>query len=318
LARILGRWRAIGKAEELSKLRQRWKYKPRHIRAALLHFRVMKGTFLTKLRVQWDHLKSVAEIRRHFENPWLIVLFRLGVIKSPYFLHRVRKESRSYAMLARPTTTSCADLFVLREVLVEEAYKAALALLTVKNIRLVDIGANFGSFTIWAHGAAGVREAFCFEPEPDSFRLLNFNLSLNDCSAAKTLACAVGGESRMIKISLKKSSPGGTTIYDGDTSPEAKTVPVIAFEKWLGEVEGDFDLLKMDCEGAEWEIIRRTDPRQFARFQVVVAEVHEDPEHKQAVPEFKQSMENLGFRTVRWDNKAQGLYVGTRNAAAAA
>jgi hypothetical protein len=47
----------------------------------------------------------------------------------------------------------------------------------------------------------------------------------------------------------------------------------------------------------------------------VVAEVHEDPEHKQSIPEFKQSMENLGFRTVRWDNKDHGLYVGTRQTA---
>jgi hypothetical protein len=92
---------------------------------------------------------------------------------------------------------------------------------------------------------------------------------------------------------------------------------VIAFEKWLREIEGGFDLLKMDCEGAEWEIIRDTDPQQFARFQVAVVEVHNDPEHKQSVPEFKQSMENLGFRTVRWDNKSHGLYVGTRNAATA-
>jgi FkbM family methyltransferase len=263
-----------------------------------------------------EHLKVAGKIRRHFENPWLIILLRLGLIKSPYFLYRMHKENRSYAMLARPTTTPAGDIFVLREVLVEEAYKDALALLTGKNIRLVDIGANLGSFTIWTHRVLGVREAFCFEPDPDSFRLLNCNLSLNDCPAAKTLECAVGGAARTIKIVPNKNCPAGTSIYGGTTSPEAKTVPVIAFEKWLREVQGGFDLLKMDCEGAEWEIIRQTDPQQFARFQVAVVEVHSDPENKQSVPEFKQSMENLGFRTVRWDNKALGLYVGTRNGAA--
>jgi FkbM family methyltransferase len=272
----------------------------------------MKSNFFTRLGVQFDHLKSVAEIRRHFENPWLIVLLRLGLIRTPYFLYRIHQANRHYAMMARPTTTSCADLFVLREVLIEEAYRDALALLQVSNIRLVDVGANLGSFTIWAHRAVGVREAFCFEPEPDSFRLLNFNLALNDCSVAKPFECAVGGHARLIQIQLKKSSPGGTTIYSTDTSSEAKTVPVIAFEKWLGEIEGGFDLLKMDCEGAEWEIIRETDPKQLARFRVVVAEVHEDPARKQAVSEFKQAMENLGFRTARWDNKTQGLYVGIR------
>ena len=118
-----------------------------------------------------------------------------------------------------------------------------------------------------------------------------------------------------MKILLKKTSPGGTNIYaDTTASPDAKPVPVIAFEDWLSGVEGDFDLLKMDCEGAEWEILGRTDPRQFTRFRVFVAEVHGDPENKQPVAEFQRLAESLGFRTVRWDNKAQGLYVGTREA----
>jgi len=218
---------------------------------------------------------------------------------------------------ARPAAHPLGDLGVLREVFLKEAYKDALALLTAKNIRLVDIGANIGSFTIWTHRVLGVREAFCFEPEPDNFQLLNFNLYLNDCLMAKTIQCAVGGESRMTRILLDKINPGGSSIYGENPSPEAKTVPVIAFEKWLREIEGEFDLLKMDCEGAEWEIVRQTDPQQFARFKVVVAEVHGDPQKRQSVSEFKQSMENLGFRTVRWDNKILGLYVGTRKASTA-
>lgn len=269
---------------------------------------------MTRLRVPLDRVKPVFQIRRHFKNPWLIILLRLGVIKLPYFLYQIRKENRSYAMLARPTTTSMADLFVLREVLVEEAYKDVLPLLTRKNIRLLDIGANLGSFTIWMHRVLGVREAFCFEPEPDSFRLLNFNLSLNDCTTAKTVGCAVGGESRMTRMSLKKGSPGGTTLYaDYSARPEAKPVPVVALEEWLSGVEGDFDLLKMDCECSEWEIVDKTAPRQFARFPILLAEVHSDPVSNRPVGEFKRLMENLGYRTVRWDNRTQGLYVGIRD-----
>ncbi len=216
-------------------------------------------------------------------------------------------------MLARPTSSSAVDIFILREVLVEETYKDALALLRTKDIRLVDIGANIGSFTIWANSILGVRQAFCFEPEPDSFRLLAFNLSLGGCSAAKAFQCAVGGAARTIKIQVDKSSPAGAGIYDGGESASGQSVAVISFEKWLREIEGSFDLLKMDCEGAEWEIIRQTDPQLFARFQVVVVEVHPDPEHKQAIAEFKPAMEKLGFRTVRWDNKSHGLYLGSRD-----
>jgi len=268
---------------------------------------------MSKPGVQWDHVKSVFQIRRHFKNPWLIVLLRLGIIKLPYFLHQIHKGPHSYAMLARPTTTSCADLFILRDVLVDEAYRDVLPLLPGKNLRLLDIGANLGSFTLWLHRQAGVREAFCFEPEIDSFRLLNFNLALNECLTAKTIQCAIGGETRAARLALKQSSPGGTNLYtDYSTSADARPVSVVALEEWLRGIEGGFDLLKMDCECSEWEIIDKTDPRQFARFQVLLAEVHSDPVSNRPPSEFKRLVENLGYHTVRWDNKQHGLYIGVR------
>ncbi len=260
------------------------------------------------------HVKSIFQIRRHFKHSWLLVLLRLGVIKLPYFLHHITYGDKKYRMLARPTTTSKADIFVLREVLVDEAYGDVLPLLNKENIRLIDVGANLGSFTIWINHTVGVEEAYCFEPEPDSFRLLRFNLSLNNCHNAQAIECAVGGTARTVNISLKESSPGGTSIYaDNPAALQSRAVPVVAFQDWLREVKGNFDLLKVDCEGAEWEILAKTDPRHFARFRVFVAEVHGDPENKQAVADFKGLAEKLGFHTVRWDNKAQGLYVGVRD-----
>jgi FkbM family methyltransferase len=269
--------------------------------------------FMIKLQNLPAHLLSVFQLRRHFQNPWLIVLLRLGIIKLPYFPHRIRKGPHRYLMLARPTTTSCADLFVLRDVLVDEAYQDVLPLLPGKNLRLLDIGANLGSFTLWLHRQAGVREAFCFEPEIDSFRLLNFNLALNECTSAKTIQCAIGGETRTARLALKESSPGGTSLY-GDYSArvDARSVSVVALEEWLRGIEGDFDLLKMDCEGSEWEIVEKTDPRQFARFPVLLAEAHGDPVRNRPVAEFKRLVEKLGYRTIRWDDKYHGLYIGVR------
>ena len=162
-------------------------------------------------------------------------------------------------MLARPKAASMADFFVLREVLVEETYRDALPLLPQRGLRVVDIGANLGSFTIWLSKSAKVDEAFCFEPEPDSFRLLRFNLANNGCGFAQTLEKAVGGQSRRARIVLKEDSPGEPT----STAPRRRRVggqcdQVVALGEWLKQTPGSFDLLKMDCEGSEWEIVRRT------------------------------------------------------------
>jgi FkbM family methyltransferase len=266
---------------------------------------------MNALSVKLLQLKAFGSILRHFENPLIILLLRLGLIKLPYFHYRIRNQF-SVSMLARPTTTSMADLFVLREVFVEEAYQDILSVLAAKNVRIVDVGSNIGSFTIWLNQRVGVREAFCFEPEPDSFRLLSFNLGKNGCRFAQAFPYAVGAEKRTIQISLKQDSPGGTSIYGNNSSSTGAAIDVIRFEEWLRGTTGDFDLLKLDCEGAEWEILQRTDPKQLTRFRVFVAEVHADPENKRSVHEFKMLMENLGFTTRRWDDKAFGLYVGVR------
>ncbi len=267
------------------------------------------------------HLRSFWRLRQNFENPLLITLLRLGVVELRYFPYAITKGRNAYVMLGRPTTTSRADLFVLREVLVEETYRDVLPLLPQRGLRVVDIGANLGSFTIWLSHTAKVEEAFCFEPEPDSFRLLQLNLANNGCGFAHALDRAIGGQSRAAQIVLKEDSPGGTNIYRAAQSsgtPQGKAIQVVAFSEWLSQTPGAFDLLKMDCEGSEWEIVRKTSGSEFARFGAIVAEVHGDPEGLHAVEEFAGLMESRGFRTVRWDRKPQGLYVGARANQAAA
>jgi FkbM family methyltransferase len=261
----------------------------------------------------FNALRIFRQLHRHFENPYVITLLRLGLMKLKYFPYTIHKGRSTYLMLARPATTALADLFVLREVLVEETYRDVLPILPQKGLRVVDIGANLGSFTIWLNQAAKVDEAFCFEPEPDSFRLLRFNLSRNNCAFAHALESAIGGSSRKGQITLKQDSPGGTNIYSPATGSERSAIQVVALSEWLSQTPGTFDLLKMDCEGSEWEIVRQTTPPDLARFRAVVAEVHEDPERLQPVESFGALLESAGFRTVRWDRKAFGLYVGVRD-----
>lgn len=259
-----------------------------------------------------EQLKSLIVTIRAFKNPLLIILARLGLISVPYFVYRFHSGNHSYAMLGRPATTSMADLFVIKEVFIHETYKGLLPYLPNNQLRIVDIGANLGSFTIWLNHKIGVREAYCFEPEPDSFAILRFNLSINRCIGYSTIQCAVGGLARTINISLKKSSPGGTTIY-GDSETQGDIVDVVSFASWLGRIDGDFDILKMDCEGAEWEIFDQTKLEYFSRFQIFIAEIHHDPISNRPVDHFRIIAESKGFRTIHWDNRIQGIYMGIRS-----
>lgn len=258
---------------------------------------------------------SIVLTLTRFRNPLIILLTRLGLIEIPYFIFRFTTAKGPTAMLGRPTTTSLADLFVIKEVFIHQTYKDILPLIADGNVRFVDIGANLGSFSIWLAQQRNVVDSYGFEPEPDSFRLLRFNLSLNGCEQVVPIHAAVGATEREISIQLKNSSPGGTSIYGDDCSDaglhaDRTQIKVVAFSRWLHEVTSPFDLLKLDCEGAEWEIVRACGHIIGERFKVVVAEVHDDPDKESAVDTFPRLMEKHGFSTLRWDGKSQGLYVG--------
>lgn len=260
-------------------------------------------------------LRAVKDILLYFANPLIVIALRFGLLKFPLFLYRIAYEGRNYSMLARPTANSMADLFVLRELFIEQTYRQLLPLLRKAPVRFVDVGGNLGSFSIWMSKVHGVAEGYCFEPDPTSYNLCRYNLANNGCTTVQHFPKAMGGRARSITMRVNTNRPGGNSIYDSNSLEGDKAgVEVVAFPDWMKGVDGDFDVLKLDCEGAEWEILDCTPPDVMRRFQIIVAEVHDDPDGKHAVESFRSRLEGLGFETLRWDGHTLGLYLGRRRA----
>ena len=70
---------------------------------------------------------------------------------------------------------------------------------------------------------------------------------------------------------------------------------MIAFGEWLRTLQGDFDVLKLDCEGAEWEIVDETPNDAWRRFAIIVAEIHEEPNCRHTPDIFQKLAEARGF-----------------------
>lgn len=229
------------------------------------------------------------------------------------FLYQLVKGPHTYELLARPRTLTGSDLFILREVLVEETYREVLKWLGPGPIRLVDIGANVGAATIWLHRVRGLSEAHCFEPDLDSFRLCEFNLKQNGCDVAHAWPKAIGATTREAVIFADPERPAQTSLYRKEASQNVltQTTQVLSFRDWLVDHSGDFDLLKCDCEGAEWEILEST-PEVYRRFKLVVIEVHLTSASQRPLEDFPQVLAKQGFETLRWDARPNGLYIGRR------
>jgi FkbM family methyltransferase len=241
-------------------------------------------------------------------------MLRFGFLRLPFFSYRLRiPDGKRVTMLARPGTTSLADLFVLREVFVEQTYQDVLPLLPSRAVSAMDVGANLGSFCIWLAAQRGISKASCFEPDPSSFRLCQFNLAANGCTQVEPVPKAVGGIERTLTMRVNTNRPGGNSIYaERSASDETAEVQVVPLEKWMAQTPESIDILKLDCEGAEWEILEHTPLETWQRFGLIVAEVHGDARQKYQPDDFPKMMESRGFETKRWDGGHMGLYIGVR------
>lgn len=241
----------------------------------------------------------------HFHNPISTLLMRLGWIDTRYCSCKITAHSTSYEMLSRPRG---GDLWLLREIMVEETYLPVLTLLGRSSVRFVDVGAHIGAFTAWLAQKRNISEGFCFEPEIESHSLCAFNL--NTMPQVRVFRSAMGGTARRAHMWIDTLTHARSSLNKRATSAttEDLDVEVLAFKEWLEKTGGDFDLLKMDCEGSEWEILD-ADPTAFTRFSVVVAEIHQDPKvGNRGMSEFRTALHKQGFTSVECGN----LYLGHR------
>jgi len=152
---------------------------------------------------------------------------------------------------ARPRTL---DVAVLKDVFFHRVYTPRGFEVEANSV-VFDIGAHVGAFAASAARAAPGVTVYAFEPAPDNFALLSSNMARNGLSNVRLAQCAVTGTGGLRQLHLA-DSPAEYSLHI--VQPEAVQLPVSSIT--LAEIIErhaikNIDLLKMDCEGAEYEIL---------------------------------------------------------------
>jgi FkbM family methyltransferase len=174
---------------------------------------------------------------------------------------------------------------------------------------VIDIGANQGFFACYAaHKGARVH---AFEPAPDSCARLRENLQRNhlsqrvavsqfgvfDSNATATLLCSDflgGGANTIVR---RHAEALGKNFY---AQGEVQTVAINAI---LDEIPGQIRLCKIDCEGAEYEIIQSiANPSRIDSFAI---EFHPKV---YPLPELVKHMLGWGTHQISFSRTAYILY----------
>lgn len=164
---------------------------------------------------------------------------------------------------------------------------------------VIDVGANIGAFAVLAaHRVGPEGKVFAFEPATATFARLQRNVQLNQLKNVTAINAAVGGTNGEAQLHLADRSALATLHekFDGRESVATETVRVQTLASVMDGFALDrVTLLKLDCEGAEYDILGRLEPETARKIMQIAIEVHRIPGHDTA--EIPRILQSLGFTT---------------------
>ena len=144
--------------------------------------------------------------------------------------------------------------------------------LNVQGKRVLDIGASIGDTAVY-FALRGAREVVAFEPYPFPYQFALRNVEANGLKNVRVINAGISGNDGTVRVTR-----GGTTIGDDlepSDEPDAVEVPIYSLDRVLEEY-GPFDVMKMDCEGCEYDAVLNS--RKIGEPRQIQMEYHYGPE----------------------------------------
>jgi FkbM family methyltransferase len=173
----------------------------------------------------------------------------------------------------------------------------------------VNVGANIGAFDLAiARLGYEIAYALSIELNPHTFARLVRNLERNHLDRVQPLNVGIADIRDTIEFTPCSHSLADSLYAanrKGTALAETLAVPLQPLEEALrssGFYEKSFDLLKLDCEGAEYAIIRSTPCEILKCFRHIVMELHPPPA-SESVEAVYEKLGQCGFKTSSpaWD-----------------
>jgi FkbM family methyltransferase len=156
---------------------------------------------------------------------------------------------------------------------------------------IIDIGANQGLFTLAARSKFPKATINCYEPNRQLQLVLDFNAQQ---LRSTVFYEAVTKESCKVLLEF-----GETDLHTQSKHSHDGNIPGTSLREAIKGAGGRIDILKLDCEGAEWELLE--DTASWACIRAVTMEYHLWAKEGATHPGIKAILEALNFKVIVQD-----------------
>jgi FkbM family methyltransferase len=167
-----------------------------------------------------------------------------------------------------------------------------------ENLTILDIGANLGSFTVWANLRWPGSRIHAYEPSPEAFEILTVNVeNLPNVTCHKLAVYPGEKESEPFWSRYAGDSAAGIAVHTSKifknlTRENVMEVPIL-HPRSLPEA----DIIKLDAEGAEAMILREANLQEVS---LILLEYH-SVENRDAIKELLRDDFALEYEdSIRW------------------
>lgn len=165
---------------------------------------------------------------------------------------------------------------------------------------IVDIGANRGYFSLFAAQNLPNARIYAIEPFATTFQILSKNIHANHFeSRIEPLSFAVSLENGHSPFYIGEDLLDNSLLKIVSDKPDTVLVETRSLVSFMDSYSmTHIDMLKMNCEGSEYDILMNTPQTYLQRIHHIRLEYH-TPKPELTIDVLKAYLENQGFRCVR-------------------
>lgn len=214
----------------------------------------------------------------------------------------MQREIKIFGKTVTINTRNDGDYAIAHELFLDHQYRYCDELIRKAKGAVIDIGGHLGFFSLYASLLNPTVPIYCFEPHVGNFELLKRNLKDNRVRNVTAKNLAVSNQIGEVDLLLSKEDLNHSIVRAIEPTNEVQKVQTITLEKIFDRhYIGHCDLIKIDCEGAEFSILEDSPPSIFDRVSHIFLEYHNwvpGGDHRR----LKKFLEARGFKVENYPN----------------
>ena len=242
---------------------------------------------------------------KEFKNWYLYPLIHLNIIKRNFVIFKTNSDLK---MKIRVKST---DLMQLTTIWLIREYEAP-GFEIKENDTVIDVGGHIGLFMLFCEQFCRKGKIYCFEPALDNYRIFSDNVKLNNLENIHSFNMAVSKHDGKIPLYLNDDASGHSIFLKNSNPIQVESITLQkVFE--LNNIK-KCNLLKLDCEGSEYEIINSLPDSYFSMIDKMIIEYHFAEKYPKLLAELTKKLELMSFSVnVNKSGDDRGLIFAVKN-----